>query len=238
MATEIPGTYRNRILASLNSADLALISPDLQPLELKFRQRLELANRKIEHVYFLSDGLASVVAVSRHDRRQAEIGMVGLEGMTGLAILHSAGSSPNDTFMQVGGRGYSIQADRLSALMDASPSMARSFLRFAHVFEVQTAHTALANAVGSIEERLARLLLMSHDRLITDVLKLTHEFLALKLGVRRPGVTIALQRLEARGMVAAGRGAITILERDGLEECANGLYGQPEAEFDRLFGKF
>jgi CRP-like cAMP-binding protein len=206
-------------------------------LELKFRQRLESANRKIDCVYFLSGGLASVVAVSRRDRRQAEIGMIGYEGMTGLAVLHGAGQSPHDTFMQVEGRGHSIEADRLSALLRERPSIAASFLRFAHVFEVQTALTALANAEGSIEERLARWLLMSHDRLTADILKMTHEFLALMLGARRPGVTIALQRLEARGMVAAGRGMITILDRHGLEECANGLYGQPEAEFDRLFAK-
>lgn len=157
--------------------------------------------------------------------------------MTGLAVVHGADQSPNETFMQVEGSGHSIDADTLTALMNQSPSLARPMLRYAHVFQILAGQTALANAEGSIEERLARWLLMSHDRLVTDNLKLTHEFLALMLGVRRPGVTIALQRLEARGLVSTGRGQVTILDRENLEASTNGLYGEPEAEFDRLFLK-
>jgi CRP-like cAMP-binding protein len=103
------------------------------------------------------------------------------------------------------------------------------------VFAVQSSYTALANAKGNIQERLARWLLMAQDRLNSDVLELTHEFLALMLGVRRAGVTIALGHFERRGMIEIARGAVTVNDRDGLQECANGLYGQPEAEFERLF---
>jgi CRP-like cAMP-binding protein len=237
MPKESTGTFRNKILASLAPPDLARILPHLVPCRLKFRQRLEQANRKIEQVYFLEDGLASVVAISRYDRRQAEVGMIGFEGMTGLAVVHAAGQSPNETFMQVEGSGHGIAADALTALMLERPSLARPMLQYAHVFEILAGHTALANAEGSIEERLARWLLMSHDRLITNILSLTHEFLALMLGVRRPGVTIALQRLEARALIATSRGTVRILDRAGLEEVANGLYGQAEAELDRIFTK-
>jgi CRP-like cAMP-binding protein len=204
---------RNKILASLEPADLARILPHLVPCRLKFRQRLEQANRKIEQVYFLEDGLASVVAISRYDRRQAEVGMIGFEGMTGLAVVHAAGQSPNETFMQVEGSGYGIAADVLAALMLERPSLGRPMLQYAHVFEILAGHTALANAEGSIEERLARWLLMSHDRLITNILSLTHEFLALMLGVRRPGVTIALQRLEARVEARSGSWIARALRR-------------------------
>src|SRR5262249_34467429 len=103
-------------------------------------------------------------------------------------------------------------------------------------FGVQCNYTALANAHGTIEERCSRWLLMSHDRLETDKLLLTHDFLALMLGVRRAGVTIALGHLEGRGLISTARGAVTVVDRDGLEESANGLYGAPEAEFERLFG--
>lgn len=100
----------------------------------------------------------------------------------------------------------------------------------------QTAHTALANGQGKLEQRLARWLLMAHGRIDGDELPLTHEFLALMLSVRRPGVTVALQLLEHRALIAAKRGIITIRHRKGLTELANGLYGIAEAEYRRLIG--
>jgi CRP-like cAMP-binding protein len=118
--------------------------------------------------------------------------------------------------------------------MSQSTTLREALLRYVHVFTVQSAFTALANAHGKIEERLARLLLMAQDR-VADELLLTHESLALMLGVRRPGVTVALQHFESEGLIATGRGTIIIKNRDGLEESANGLYGVPESEFERLF---
>jgi CRP-like cAMP-binding protein len=106
--------------------------------------------------------------------------------------------------------------------------------RYAHAFAVQAAHTALANAQGKIEERLARWLLMAHDRTTGDSLHLTHEFLALMLGVRRAGVTTALHALESNALIENSRGSIVILDRAGLEASANGLYGVPEAEYERV----
>jgi CRP-like cAMP-binding protein len=100
---------------------------------------------------------------------------------------------------------------------------------------VQSAWTALANAQGKIEERLSRWLLMAQDRLQSDKLLLTHEFLSIMLGVRRPGVTSALQELESRSLIATARGQITIRDRDGRRNRQR-LYGTPEAEFERLFG--
>jgi CRP-like cAMP-binding protein len=109
--------------------------------------------------------------------------------------------------------------------MDRSATLLRTFLRFAHVFAVQCAYTALANAHGTLEERLARWLLMAQDRIEADQLVLTHEFLALMLGTRRAGVTTALGHFESKGVVATMRGAVTTMDREGLEQCANGLYG-------------
>jgi hypothetical protein len=108
-------------------------------------------------------------------------------------------------------------------------------MRYAHAFAIQACHTTLANAQGKIEERLARWLPMAQDRVSGNELQLTHEFLAVMLGVRRTGVTTALHELEGRGLISTARGSVAILDRDGLEEGANSLYGVPEAEFDRLF---
>jgi CRP-like cAMP-binding protein len=119
--------------------------------------------------------------------------------------------------------------------MGESPTLRRRLLHHAFSFQVQMSFTALANARHTIGERLARWLLMSEDRLGPQV-DLTHEFLSLMLGVRRPGVTTALNELENQGVITAKRGSIVICDRNALLEAANGCYGAPEAEYERLFG--
>lgn len=228
--------HRNRVLNALSEEDLALLQPHLEVVRLKLRQRLEGANRKIRAVYFLESGIASVVAIGGGERRQAEVAIVGHEGMTGLPVVNGTGRSPCEVFVQVQGRGHCITADNLRSVMDESPTLLRVLLRYAHVFSLQTSYTALANARGSISERLARWLLMVRDRLDGNEMVLTHEFLALMLGVRRASVTQALQDFERKALVATARGVVTIADRDGLEEAAGGLYGIPEAEFERVFG--
>jgi len=227
---------RNRILNAMSNSDLALLQPHLERVPLKFRQHLQSSNRQIKNVYFPESGIASVVAVSGGESRQAEIAVVGRDGMTGLAVVHGAHRSPCEIFIQVEGEGQRISAEDLRRAMDKSRTMLKSFLRYAHVFGVQIGYTALANARGSIEERLARWLLMSRDRVDDDDMLLTHEFIALMLGVRRASVTGALQALESKGLIDTARGIIIMKDREGLEEFANGLYGPPEAEFERLFG--
>jgi CRP-like cAMP-binding protein len=214
---------------------LALLQPLLVPLKLRFRQRLQSANRTVKAAYFLDSGIASVVAVANGSRSQAEVAVIGCEGVVGLPIVLGAGRSPCEIFIQVEGHGYCITAGDLARAMSESPGLREALLRYAHVFAVQASYTALANAHGKIEERLARWLLMAQDRIASDELLLTHEFLALMLGVRRAGVTVALQHFEMAGLIETGRGNIVIKDRDGLEESANGLYGAPEAEFERLF---
>jgi CRP-like cAMP-binding protein len=120
--------------------------------------------------------------------------------------------------------------------MQETPSLRVSLLRFVQAFIVQTAHTAAANARAKVEERLARWLLMAHDRVDGDVLPLTHEFLSLMLGVRRPGGTVAFHLLEQKGLVSTKRALIAIDDRAGLEQLAHGFYGVPEAEHLRLTG--
>jgi len=230
----LPNLPRNKLLARMASSDYAALQPHLQPVELRFRQRLDTAGRRIKSAYFIERGLASVVAIGGGERRQSEVTVVGNEGMTGLPVLLGVDRSPHETFMQVEGAGQSIATEDLQNAMRASATLTSFMLRYAHICSIQMAHTALANAQGKLEERLARWLLMAHDRSGTDELELTHEFLALMLGVRRPGVTMALHQLEQRALVRTARGSVTVLDRAGLESCASGLYGIPEAEYERL----
>jgi CRP-like cAMP-binding protein len=176
-----------------------------------------------------------VVAVGGGERLQAEVGVIGHEGMTGLASILGAERSPCEVFMQVEGQGHCIEPAHLDDLIEQSATLLGTLLLFAHTFLVQASYTALANAKGTLEERLARWLLMAQDRIDAKELVLTHEFLALMLGVRRAGVSVALQHYETQGLIATGRGSVTIEDRDGLEEAANGFYGAPEAEYERLF---
>src|SRR5262245_13601307 len=235
MERPVRSKLRNRLLGAMSDADFALIDSHLVPVRLDFRKRLQSANRNVKAIYFPDSGLASVVAVDGGDRRQAEVGVIGHEGMTGLASVMGAGRSPCEVFMQVEGDGHCIDAANLDDVLSESPTLLRTLLHFVHTFLVQASYTALANAKGTLEERLARWLLMAQDRIEAKELVLTHEFLGLMLGVRRAGVTVALQRYETQGLIATGRGSVTIEDRDGLEEAANGLYGVPEAEYERLF---
>ena len=126
---------------------------------------------------------------------------------------------------------------KLTEALEASESLRHLMLRHVHVFQTQMSFTALANARYKVDERLARWLLMSHDRIGDPDMPLTHEFLSLMLGVRRPGVTSALNRFEKNGFIRARRGGVTVLDRPALEDLANGCYGAAEAEYERLFGK-
>jgi CRP-like cAMP-binding protein len=188
---------------------------------------LEPANKSIKHNYFLEQGLASVIAIGNNGHRM-EVGIIGREGMTGLSVVTGHDRSPNETFIQVQGTGSRIRG-KLREGMQKSRSLHGTLLNYVHAFMIQTAHTALSNGAATVEQRLARWLLMAQDRLGGDEIPLTHEFLSLMLGVRRAGVTVALNQLDRKGFIRLLRGRIQIVDRDGLIGSANGSYGIPEA---------
>ncbi|HET9395694.1 MAG TPA: Crp/Fnr family transcriptional regulator [Nitrospiraceae bacterium] len=236
--TALAGSHpSNALLRALSTDDRTLLQPHLEPVVLKFRAHLQRANRPVRDIYFPESGLASVVAIGAGRRAQAEVAVLGWEGMTGIPVILGTDRSPCDIFMQIEGRGQRISSDNLRGCLDQSPTLLRCLLRFTQAFITQSAYTALANAKGKIDERLGRWLLMAHDRTEGDKLSLTHEFLALMLGIRRSGVTVALGNLERRATINMRRGSITVLDRAGLEAAANGLYGVPETELRRLFGQ-
>jgi CRP-like cAMP-binding protein len=235
MPDKAASKYANRILSCLSAGDLALLEPHLATTDLTVRKQLELGRRPIEYAYFPESGIVSVVA-NGDNNRSIEVGLIGRDGMTGLAIVMGTDRSAHHTYVQVAGHGRRIRADDLRDAIRMSATLHQRLLQYAHAFLMQTGYTAMANGRSKIEERLARWLLMAHDRTDGDSIALTHEFLSIMLGVRRPGVTHALNLLERIGLIHAQRGAITIIDREGLEENSNGAYGAPEAELNRLFG--
>lgn len=225
----------NHLLRSLGPKDAALLDGRLEVVDLPRRHVLERPQVPISHAYFPDAGVGSVVALTTRGRR-IEAGLFGREGMSGLSVVMGSDRSPHETFMQVEGAGRRVSVADLEGAMGRSATLRGHLLRFCQVMMVQTAHTALANGQANIEERLARWLLMCRDRSDGDELELTHEFLALMLGVRRAGVTVAMGLLDRRGLVRAHRGGCAVLDREGLEELADGIYGVPEAEYRRLLG--
>lgn len=224
----------NRLLARLSPDELGVLRPHLEAVDLPVRKQLETRNKPIDALYFIEHGFASVVA--NGSGRSIEVGLIGREGVTGLAVIMGTDRSPHETYMQVGGDGQRISSGELRKILEEYPALHRSLLRYGHAFVVQTAQTALANGRSKVEERLARWLLMANDRLDGARVPLTHEFLSVMLGVRRPGVTLALSLLEKQGVVEAKRGSIAILDRTRLRKISNGTYGAAESEFNRLFG--
>jgi CRP-like cAMP-binding protein len=228
-------TYRNHILKTLTRGDLAALAPNLHAIRLPLGKIVEEPGEPIRQVIFPDSGFISVVAIGKQERR-IETGVIGFEGMTGLPVVMGDDRSAHQTFVQVAGSGHCVETQALRGLMADHPTLRETFLRYALAQMTQTAHTALANGRARIEERLARWLLMAHDRIERPELPLTHELLSIMLGVRRPGVTDALHRLEGYRTVRARRGMITILDRDQLMKIAAASYGAPEAEYRRLLG--
>ncbi len=214
---------RNRVLSHLSRAEFALLQPHLVPVDLPVLTQLETGNKRIDSVYFLEHGFASVVADGL-GKRAIEVGIIGREGMTGLAVVMGNDRSPHDTYIQAAGAGQRINAAKLRGAMDQSASLHRSLLRYAHAFLIQTAQTALANGRNKNAQRLARWLLMADDRIDGRELPLTHKFLSIMLGVQRTAVTVAVQALDRADLIRAGRGVITIIDREGLVRLANGTY--------------
>jgi CRP-like cAMP-binding protein len=223
---------RNALLAALSARDFGLLAPNLRRVSLPLRHELEKPNKRIDEVYFMDEGIASVVAVQKGER--VEVGLIGWEGMSGTSILLGNDRSPHSTYIQVAGSAQQVSAENLRKATRASASLKETLLRYVQAFMVQTAHTAIANARAKLDRRLARWLLMAHDRVRNDTLPLTHEFVAVMLGVRRAGVTEALHTLSSQGFINPSRGEIRVLNRKGLEKTAGESYGVPEAELRRL----
>lgn len=225
----------NRLLAALSDSDREFLDPHLDIVEMPVKFECEVSDEPIEHVYFPESGIISTINGRGDDL--IEVGMTGREGVTGLPILLGSDRSPNQTYVQVAGHARRINADHLRHAIEQSGSLRALLLNFVQFVLIQTRQTALANARFKIEERLARWVLMAQDRVDLPLIPLTHEFLSIMLGVRRAGVTDAIHALVGRGMIRADRGQIEVIDRAALIEWANGCYGVPEREYERLIGR-
>lgn len=224
----------NLLLNALSAGDFALLAPHLRRVPLPLRWPLYRPDEPIEECYFPEGGVSSIVAVDEEDQPM-EVGLSGREGLSAVPVLLGSDRSPNESFVQIAGPGALVMpVGELIDALEQSPTMRTLLLRFAHVMAVQAGRTAHANARYTLAERLARWLLMCHDRVDGDEFLITHDFMALMLGVRRSGVTLTLHILEGAHAIRARRGRVEVTNRATLEELAGGTYGVPEAEYRRL----
>ncbi len=235
MAQPQANASRNRILAALAAADAERLYPHLEHVSLPLRHVLIEAHQPIEHVHFLESGISSDTATTG-DGGEMEVGIIGREGVVGVAVIHEMDSTSNRSFMQVGGDGLRMKASILHQAMQESASLRRVLNRYAHAFLAQASQSVGCAGRHKLDKRLARWLLTAHDRLDGDDLPLKHEYLGMMLGVRRAGVTVALKALQANGIIEQRRGRIIILDRPGLEAASCPCYGIVKAEYDRALG--
>jgi CRP-like cAMP-binding protein len=225
--------YKNCVLAALPPRDIQRLAPHLSPVTFEIKANLHLPGEQIDTVYFLEDAIASVV-VTMENGGTVEVGLLGRDGVVGLPAAMGSGRAAYHTFIQLPGRGFSVKAKILREQAEASSEL-RSCLQLAiQGYLVQTAQTAACNRVHELEERLARWLLMCYDRLQSDHIPITHEFLAMMLGTRRSSVTLAAGILHKAGFITYSRGSVTIQNREGLVHAACECYQSVHEEYLRL----
>ena len=216
--------------------DAAGLQAHLDPVELHYKRKLYDANRPIKHVYFIEMGVASLVNTMRNGDA-VEVGTIGNEGLVGLPVVFGDDRAPSSVYVQVPGAGFRMNADDFREALDRSPSMRTNLFRYAHAFFNQVAQSAACAHLHPLDQRCARWLLMTHERMRSDEFPLTQEFLAMMLGVRRAGVTVAAGALQRAGLIRYKYGRVTVLDHEGLLSRSCECYGVTKREFDRLLGE-
>ena len=216
-------TVKNVLLLSIPDREYNLIRPYLEYVELEHHKMLHDQGQQIEFAYFPNDGMVSLV-VSTSDGRSVEVGIVGREGMVGTPLAVGLRLAPYDAIIQIPGNGIMIDSKRLTSQLSSTPRLWLVLTRFVLMQGLQMAQVAACNRLHELEQRLARWLLMCQDRVDSERLFLTHEFLAQMLGTGCPSVSLAIGMLEHAGLIENIRGIIRVINRKSLEDSACECY--------------
>jgi CRP-like cAMP-binding protein len=223
----------NRILTALPAGEYERLLPHLEEVRMNSGDTISRPGEEIKHVYFPKRGIISICAMME-DGTQVEVGVIGNEGMFGLPILFKTSTVPLQAMVQIPDGAVRMSAEAFIREVEQCEHLRNLLLHYAQAFFMQTAQTAACNRLHPMDGRLARWLLMCQDRTRSDVLQLTHEFIAIMLGVRRAGVSTAAAKLRDDKVIDYQRGFIRILDRKGLEAISCECYGVVRKEFDRL----
>lgn len=222
----------NCILDALPAKEYERLAPHLEKVQLSHNQYLYMTNDRMEHLYFPINGMISLVS-QLSDGSSVEVGVTGYEGMTGISTVLGVDKSPYEAMVQIPGSGFRVKSEVIKSEFKHGGALQDVLLRYAQSLMLQISQVAACNGLHTIEERLARWLLMSYDRCLREDLPLTQEFIAMMLGVRRAGVTTAALTLQNEGFIKYSRGHIAIKDKEGLEDFACECYRIVKAEFDR-----
>ncbi len=225
--------YKNRVLSSLPKAEIARLQLKLEPVALPQNMGLLEKSHKILYAYFLEEGMASTV-MTMHSGVTVEVGVVGRDGVVGISLLFGVDQVPTRTFMQIAGNGFRIKAQHLRTAFADSGKLRDLCGKSLQSYMVQISSSAACNRLHNLEERLAKWLLLCHDRTGSERLALTHEFLAQMLGTGRANVTLAAGILQRSKLILYTRGKISITDHKGLQDAACECYQVVKSEDDRL----
>jgi CRP-like cAMP-binding protein len=221
---EVDGTkLENELLLNLPDKECQLIYSQLVFLPLRTHDVLNEAGAPIRHVYFMNSGLASVLNVMA-DGKSVEVGLTGKEGFVGLPLVVGFASSGSRVIVQIEGSAFRLNASTLLEVLRKCRTLETRLHRYSQQLAAQSAQVAACNRLHGVDERMARWLLMSQDRVGSDLVPLTQEFLAHMLGTRRSSVTVAASILQRAGLIDYTRGQLSIVDRKGLEEASCECY--------------
>ncbi|MET0646192.1 MAG: Crp/Fnr family transcriptional regulator [Pyrinomonadaceae bacterium] len=223
----------NRLLASLPAEDYERMLHALKPVTFTLGEIIYEPQGLMEYVYFPTTAHVSLI-YTMENGTTAEVGLVGNEGIVGVALFMGGDTTPNCAVVQGGGDALQMSAKAMQEEFKRGGAFQLSLLRYTQWLITQISQTAVCNRLHSTEQRLCRWVLMTHDRSGSDELQMTHEFISHMLGIQREGVSLSAHRLQEGGAISYKRGIIKILDRQKLEDCACECYQVVRSEYLRL----
>ena len=226
---------KNHLLAALPADEFNRIKDHLEPLSLKLGKVLHESGSKMDYVYFPTTAIMSLLYIMQNGAT-AEIGIVGNDGILGIELFMGGETTTNRAIIQSAGEAFKMDTKSMKAEFTLGGVFQKMLLRYTQALMAQISQTAVCNRLHSVDQQLCRWLLLSHDRLDSDKLVMTHDLISNMLGVRREGVTLAAQKLSQLGLIKNVRGSITVLDRKGLEKTVCECYAVVNTEYIRLLG--
>jgi len=226
---------RNHLLAGITADEMTRLRPHLQPVTLTLGKVIYESGEKLDYIYFPTTAIISLLYIMESGAT-AEIGVVGNDGLIGIAIFMGGDTTPNRAVVQSAGTALKMSAQVMKNEFTRGGAFHNQCLRYTQALITQISQTAVCNRLHSVDQQLCRWLLLSHDRLPSDRLIMTHDLIANMLGVRREGITHAAKRLQTAGYISYVRGDMTILNRKGLETNVCECYEVVRTEYERLLG--
>lgn len=236
LAVDSQAAKKNFLLAALAAKDLERVLARLEPVTLKLGQVLHESGDRMDYVYFPTTSIISLLYIMENGAT-AEIGVVGNDGILGIELFMGGETTTNRAIIQSAGEGLRMTAADLKSEFTQGGAFQKLLLRYTQALIAQISQTAVCNRLHSVDQQLCRWLLLSHDRLDSDSLVMTHDLISNMLGVRREGITLAAQKLAAKKLIVNVRGTIKVVDRPGLERAVCECYKVVNDEYNRLLGR-